>query len=84
MKRKDNEQELAFKQKDFDLIRQKMSDPNFVQDQRQDLIHNIYVNSSYDSTINLDNVDGKDCIVAAIDNLIETMVGDNEAKKVKK
>ncbi len=68
-------QELEIKKKQFDMIREKMSDENFLRQRRAEVITEVYSRASYDSSYKFDNMEGEDPIVMAVDNLINAQLG---------
>jgi hypothetical protein len=72
---KTKQQQLDFKQQDFDLIREKMKDKNYVQEMKQNVVTAVYQNIDNNSEFNFQTSDGKDCVIGTIDSLMDTMVG---------
>lgn len=63
-------QELDYKVKDFNMIKEKMKDANYVKQLRADVIESTYTNANYETQFKLDQMEGSDSIVMAVDNLI--------------
>lgn len=60
------------KQAEYDLTKEKMQDPVFVQNMRQEMIASVYASAS--GTWNVRNLDGKDALVHLIDGLVEAQL----------
>jgi hypothetical protein len=52
------------------MIKEKMSDENFMRQKRAEVIAEVYSRAAYDSSYKFDNMEGEDAIVMAVDNLI--------------
>ena len=63
-------QELDYKVKEFNMIKEKMNDANYVKQLRADVIESTYTNANYETQFKLDQMEGSDSIVMAVDNLI--------------
>lgn len=62
---------MDFKKQDFEMIKQKMKDPNFVRNMRQEVIESVYKDARYETSFKLNHMNGSDALVMAVDNLIE-------------
>ena len=70
-KMKEKNQELQFKQKSFDIIKDKMQDPLYVSNLRNEVVASVYQNiDTYNSKFTLSNMEGKDALIMAVDNFI--------------
>lgn len=65
-------QNRSMKQAEYDLTKEKMQDPVFVQNMRQEMIASVYASAS--GTWNVRNLDGKDALVHLIDGLVEAQL----------
>jgi hypothetical protein len=52
------------------MVKDKMKNPLFVSNMRQEIVSHVYSNLQYESKFNLSNLEGEDALVMAIDNLI--------------
>lgn len=70
-KMKEKNQELQFKQKSFDIIKDQMQDPLYVSNLRNEVVASVYQNiDTYNSKFTLSNMEGKDALIMAVDNFI--------------
>ena len=69
-------QNRTMKQAEYDLIKDKMNDPVYVKNMRQEIIASVYASASGSWTVR--NLDGQDALVHLVDGLVEAQL--NEEK----
>lgn len=57
------------------MIKEKMKDANYVKQMRAEVIENVYKDANYSSVFRVDQMQGSDAIVMAVDNLINAQIG---------
>jgi hypothetical protein len=69
-------QNRTMKQAEYDLIKDKMNDPVYVKNMRQEIIASVYASASGSWTVR--NLDGQDALVHLVDGLVDAQL--NEEK----
>ena len=69
-------QNRTLKQAEYDLIKEKMNDPVFVKNMRQEIIGSVYASASGSWTVR--NLDGQDALVHLVDSLVDAQLNEEE------
>jgi len=69
-------QNRVLKQAEYDLIKEKMNDPVYVKNMRQEIIGSVYASASGSWYVR--NLDGQDALVHLVDSLVDAQLNEGE------